>query len=207
MITRNSILFFLLLATLNVSAQEEEKAEEKKNGLFKKENLFTGGTVNVSFGNQVTALGLSPFFGYSINRFVDVAATVGVNYISQRDVSFYNANDKLRQTIFGPGAFVRLFPLKFLFAQAQYEYNFIKYKYIPASGTGQPAETTKLNAQSFLIGGGYAGGRDADNNSYYYISVLWDIAKSENSPYTDNLNRSLPIIRAGYNIALFQGRR
>jgi len=203
---RNAILFLLLFTSLSVFAQEEEKTDEEKKGGFKKENLFTGGTVNLSFGNQVTALGLSPFFGYSINRFVDVAATVGINYISQRDIAFYNANDKLRQTIYGPGAFVRVFPLKSLFAQAQYEFNFIKYKYIPASGTGQPSETTKLDAQSFLVGAGYAGGRNAENKSYYYISVLWDIAKSENSPYTDNLNRAVPIIRAGYNIALFQGR-
>ena len=200
----SSLLFLLLFTTLNVAAQEEEKADDEKKGGFKKENLFTGGTVNLSFGNQVTALGLSPFFGYSINRFVDVAATVGMNYISQRDVLY--ANDKLRQTIYGPGAFVRLFPVKFLFAQAQYEFNFIRYKYIPVSGSGQPSETTKLDAQSFLVGAGYAGGRNSDNKSYYYISVLWDIAKAKNSPYTDNLDRAVPIIRAGYNIALFQGR-
>jgi hypothetical protein len=199
---KNGFVFFLLITiAFNAAAQEEEKSE--KAGGFKKENLFTGGTLNLSFGNQVTALGLSPFFGYSINRFVDVAASVGVNYISQRDYSYYNSNDKLRQTIFGPGAFVRVFPVKFLFAQAQYEYNFIRYKYILP---GAPTEILNLKASSFLIGPGYAGGRERDNNSYYYISVLWDIANSKNSPYKDNLNRAVPIIRAGYNIALFQGR-
>ncbi|HSN60937.1 MAG TPA: hypothetical protein VLR49_08380, partial [Ferruginibacter sp.] len=61
-------------------------------------------------------------------------------------------------------------------------------------------------AHSMLVGGGFASGRDADNKSFYYISILWDVAKSPNSPYKDNLNRAIPVIRAGYNIALFQGR-
>jgi hypothetical protein len=35
---------------------------------------------------------------------------------------------------------------------------------------------------------------------------MWDVAKNENSPYKDDVNRATPVIRAGYNIALFQGR-
>ncbi len=197
-----SLVILLVMFSVNLWAQDED---EKKSG-FKKENLFTGGTLNVSFGNQVTALGISPFFGYSINKYIDVAASVGLNYISQRDYSFYNSNDKLRQTIYGPGAFVRVFPVKFLFAQAQYEFNFIKYKYIPPSNSGMPSEKYNMDAHSMLVGGGFASGRDGDNKSFYYISILWDVAKSVNSPYKDNLNRAIPVIRAGYNIALFQGR-
>jgi hypothetical protein len=34
---------------------------------------------------------------------------------------------------------------------------------------------------------------------------LFDVIKNINSPYTDNLGRATPIIRAGYNVALFQG--
>ena len=201
-----SIYVFLVcsLPVLNSFAQESEKDKDtdtKKT--FKKENLFTGGTLNVSFFNGTTALGISPFFGYSINKYVDVAASMSVNYISQRD---YNSiGDKLRQTILGPGAFVRLFPVKFLFAQGQYEHNFIKYKYIPAGNTGQPKETYKLDVNSFLVGGGFAQGR-GQSDSYYYISILWDVLKNKNSPYVDNIGRALPQIRAGYNIALFQSR-
>ena len=125
----NKKLIMLLLLAISTSttviAQDDEVEDERK-GKFKKENLFTGGSVNVQFGNQVTALGASPHFGYSINRFVDVAVSLGYNYISQRDNIVLN--DKLRQTVIGPGAFVRLFPVNFLFAQAQYEYNFLKIK-------------------------------------------------------------------------------
>lgn len=202
--TKSIALFSLLLFVgFALQAQDDEEVEKG----FKKENLFMGGTVNVSFGNQLTALGVSPFFGYSVNRFVDVAASVGVNYISQRDISGYNANDKLRQTIYGPGAFVRLFPVNFLFVQGQYEFNLIKYKYIPAPNSGQNVEKINYDAHSFLVGPGFASGRNKENKSYYYISVLWDVAKAPYSPYKDNINRAVPVIRAGYNIALFQGNR
>jgi hypothetical protein len=36
---------------------------------------------------------------------------------------------------------------------------------------------------------------------------MWDIMGDKNSPYVDGLGRSNPVIRAGYNIGLFQGRR
>ncbi len=190
--------------SLNLVAQEEEKETPEKK-FFKKENFFTGGTVNLSFGNRSTALGISPFFGYSINKYIDIAASVGVNYISQRDYQY--EGDKLKQTVYGPGAFVRLFPVKFLFAQAQYEFNLIRFKYIWPSSSGLPTERYKFDAHSLLVGGGFASGRDADNKSYYYISILWDVAKATYSPYKDYLERAVPVIRAGYNIALFQGRR
>ena len=197
--TMKKLLFLsVLLAALQANAQGDRPG-------FKKENLFTGGSVNASFGSQFTSLGLTPHFGYSLNKYLDVAVTVGVNYQSQRDISYYNANDKLRQTIFGPGMFVRVFPVKFLYAQAQYEYNFIRYKYIPVPNSGAPVERQRLNASSLLVGPGLASGRQPGNNTYYYISVLWDLGKSANSPYKDELNRAVPVFRAGINVGLFQG--
>lgn len=197
-------MFFVVLVAVIVShpvfAQDEEV--EKVSG-FKKENLFTGGNLTLQFGNQTTTLGISPYFGYSLTKWLDVAASINFNYTSQRDNVVLG--DKIRQTVYGPGAFVRVFPLRFVFAQGHFEQNFINLKYIPADNSGYTQEKRSLNAQSFLVGGGYAGGRGADSRSFYYISVLWDIANSENSPYVDNQGRTVPIIRAGYNIALFQG--
>lgn len=197
-----NILLLLLCVSIFISAKAQDEEEEKTAG-FKKENLFTGGNLTLQFGNQTTSLGISPYFGYSITKWLDVAASINFSYISQRDYEFLG--DKLRQTVYGPGAFVRVFPLKFLFAQAHFEHNFIKLKYIPDDSNTFPSEKYSLDASSFLVGGGYAGGRNKDSKSYYYISVLWDIAKNANSPYIDNMGRTVPIIRAGYNIALFQG--
>ncbi len=194
------LCFFACSFSLSMLAQKEDDDKKK---LFNKENLFTGGTANLAFGNLSTSVGIIPFFGYSINKFVDVGVTVQYTYISERDYPYIG--DKVRQKVFGPGAFVRLFPFDFLFAQAQYEFNMIRIKYLPYNSGGYK-EKYKLDAHSLLVGGGYAGGKDwPSEKSYYYVSVLWDIAKAYNSPYKDNLNRAVPIIRAGYNIALFQG--
>ena len=180
------------------------KGDEKKAG-FKKENLFVGGDLTLGFSNLYTALGISPYFGYSLNKYVDVAASFNLNYISQRDYVVYG--DKVRQTVYGPGVFVRVYPIKFLFAQAQFEHNFTREKYLPAQNSGYLQSTNRVDANSFLVGAGYAGGRDEYNKSFYYFSVSWDLLRNSNSPYVDGLSRAIPIIKAGYNIALFQGKR
>jgi len=195
-----AILFVLFSSVL----AQSDKDEESGNGGFRKDKLFTGGNITLQFGNQVTTLGVSPYFGYSITKWLDAAVALNFNYTSQRDNVVFD--DKIRQTVYGPGAFIRVFPLRFLFAQAQYEFNFIKLKYIPAPNSGYKKETHSLDAHSLLVGGGYAGGRER-SNSFYYLCVLWDVGQSKNSQYKDSYNRTVPIIRAGYNIALFQGRR
>lgn len=199
-----SMIFLFGALVLNVTAQEEKNNdEETKKGGFKKENLFAGGSVTASFFNGTTSLGVSPYIGYSINRFVDVAASVNFNYTSQRD--YYEYGDKIRQTVFGPGAFVRLYPVKFLFAQAQYEHNFVKYTYVPVDNVNNPTSSQRVDANSLLIGGGYTSGREGTGSTFYYVSILWDVARVAESPYVDGLQRPFPIIRAGFNIALFQG--
>jgi hypothetical protein len=199
------IVFALISSFYSLQAQDEEKPGKEKKGGFKKENMFVGGNVNLGFSNSSTVLGISPYVGYSLNKYLDVAISTNVSYTSVRDYNEYG--DKIRQTIYGPGAFVRVFPFRFVFAQAQYEFNLINYRYIPAKNSlNYLPSRERLNASSFLVGGGYAGGREGVGSSFYYFSVMWDVAKSKNSPYVDELRRALPIIRAGYNIALFQGR-
>jgi hypothetical protein len=141
------------MVALTTNAQQEE-------AFFKKENVFTGGTANLGFGNQQTILGASPCFGYSLNKYVDVAAVISFNYTSQRDIIYPPGGDKLRQKLYGPGAFVRLFPAKFLFAQAQYEFNMIRYNYIASNGSGYSDEKLKFDAHSFLVGAGISNGKD-----------------------------------------------
>jgi hypothetical protein len=198
------ILFTLLLTGFIATsfAQDDEEKSERK-GLFRKDNLFTGGNVTVSFFAGGTLLGLSPFFGYSINKYVDVAASMNFNYISERDI--VENGDKQRTTFIGPGAYVRLFPVNFLFAQAQYENNSIRLKYIPARNSSLVGDSYKYDVSSVLVGGGYCSGRGGIRSTYFYVSLLWDVTKNLNSPFTDNLNRAIPIVRTGFQIALFQG--
>lgn len=189
-----AILLNLSLVTL---AQEED--EEAKSGGFKKENLFTGGNVVASFYTGGTVLGVSPHFGYSITNWLDVAASLNFVYTGERDQYDY----KLRQTNLGPGAFVRIFPFNFIFLQAQYEHNFQTLKVIPP---GSSSYKIKNDVNSLLLGAGISSGRQPGNNTYYFFSVSFDALQLENSPYIDSYGRLVPVIRAGFNIALFQGR-
>lgn len=197
---RNILLVALLFIVTSANAQNDEKQKDEKPAHgFKKENLFTGGSANLGFSSYSTNLGISPQFGYSLANWIDAGITLNFNYLSQKDPYF-----KIHQTIYGPGAFIRLFPVKFLFATAQYEYNFIHQKTFPYD-TGFPVPDINVQSGSLLVGGGYAGGRERSNNTYYFFSVMWDILGNKYSPYIDNYDRAIPVIRAGYNIGLFQG--
>jgi hypothetical protein len=195
------LVFMIFCSTQALLAQEEE-TEEKKG--FKKEKLFTGGSISLSFSDNSFLIGGNPVFGYSLTRWADLGIVVNYTYTSFRDYQYYN--DKLRQSVYGGGVFTRLFPVRFIFAQAQIERNWIRLKYIPAPNSGMLSEVRRESGNSVLVGGGYTTGRDpAGGSTFGYLAVLFDISKNENSPYTDNLGRALPIIRAGIHIPLFQG--
>ena len=196
-----ALLFTSLFVSVCSNAQDKEK-EETKNG-FKKENLFTGGSISLAFYNNTFLVGGSPVFGYSITNWADLGIVINYNYTSYRDYN-YVFNDKLKQYVYGGGTFIKLYPVRFLFVQGQYEYNFIKQKFIPNVGTTQEY---KAEAGSFLVGGGYTTGRfGRGGNPFFYLAVLFDISNNANSPYTDGYGRTIPIIRGGIQIPLFQGK-
>lgn len=202
----------LLLCVLTFSIANAQDEEEKKGGL-KKENLFVGGSVTLSFFNGQTILGGNPLFGYKITDWMDAGVVVNYIYSGARDYQYYN--DKIRQNVFGTGGFMRLYPVPFLFVQGQLEHNWSKVKYTYPDNMA-PSESYKADATSLLLGGGFASGREKGGTTFYYVSLLFDVLKDINSPYVDvNANPNnpndqrvdiAPIIRAGINIGLFQGR-
>lgn len=197
-----AVLLMSFVFAANLTAQEEPVEEEKKG--FQKEKLFTGGSVSLAFFNNTFLIGGSPVFGYSLTKWADAGVVVNYNYTSYRDVNGV-FNDKLRQSVYGGGVFTRLYPVRFLFAQAQFEHNFIRQKYIPANGNAPSTASTSGN--SMLVGGGYTTNRFPDQGgAFYYVALLFDVSGNKTSPYTDEFGRVIPIIRAGLQIPLFQGR-
>lgn len=195
-----SVLLLITTSTILIAQDDEEKEKRPF-----KENLFTGGSVSLAFYNNTFLIGASPVFGYSLTNWADAGVVVNYNYTSYRDVTVFD--DRVRQTQFGGGVFTKLYPVRFLFAQAQYEYNSIRQKYIPPGG-GTPTKYPAANANSFLVGGGYTTGREGRGGTpFYYLAVLFDVSGDTNSPYTDAYGRAIPIIRAGLQIPLFQGPR
>lgn len=202
----------------NGFAQEESenKKEDQRTGGFKKENIFTGGSLIVSFSNYTTVLGGSPVIGYSITNWLDAGLQFNYTYLFGR-VSYYDpysgyyyaSEDRQRQTTFGPGAFLKIYPVKFLFVQAQAEFNSTAIKYYPANSGGIVLKS-KVTAPSLLAGAGFCNGREGTGSLFYYFSVMVDLARDENSPYTDVTSdgkvKLLPVLRAGLQIPIFQGK-
>lgn len=199
------ICFAIVVLSLSVwsAAAQDEPVEE--HGGFKKENLFTGGGVSLGFSNYNFQAGLSPFLGYSVASWIDAGVAVNYNYASQRDFFFNGNNDKVRSSTYGGGVFTRLYPLRFLFAQGQFEHNFISQKFLP--GNGSASSKSKVEANSLLLGVGYASDRYANSGQpFFYLSLLFDVLGNQYSPYTRSDGSILPIFRGGLQIPLFQGR-
>ena len=100
-----------------------------------------------------------------------------------------------------------------LFLHAQAEHNFNNWNYSSADGSYKQSDVTDAN--SLLLGGGWAQGRQKGSNSFFYIEILFDVLKNKYSPYVNNVydpsggvarTDALPIFRAGINVALFQGK-
>ena len=200
---RSKLIIFIFIASVISIHTKAQKEEEKEKVPFKK-NLFTGGTISLAFYSNTFLIGGSPVLGYSITNWADLGIVINYNYTVYRDYQVFD--DRLKQQNFGGGPFVKLYPLRFIFAQAQYEYNFLRLKYIPPPNYGLPKEKDGLEAKSFLIGGGYTTGRMGRGGSpHYYLAILFDVLHEPGSPYTDAYGRSIPIIRGGVQIPLFQG--
>jgi len=199
---RSKLIVFVFITSvmsLNTKAQYEE---EKEKVPFK-QNLFTGGTISLAFYSNTFLIGGSPVLGYSITNWADLGIVINYNYTVYRD--YYVFDDRVKQQNYGGGGFVKLYPVRFLFAQAQWEYNFLRLKYIPPNNSGIE-HTDKLEASSFLVGGGYTTGRQGRGGApHYYLAILFDISNNPGSPYTDAYGRTIPIIRGGLQIPLFQG--
>jgi hypothetical protein len=203
------IILSVLLLVASISFLFAQDEEQEKG--FKKQNLFTGGSVTMSFYSGGTILGANPIFGYKIANWLD--AGVALNYTYQGSRDNYEINDKIRQHVFGPGVFTRIYPVPMLFLHAQAEHNFNNWNYSSADGSYKQSDVTDAN--SLLLGGGWAQGRQKGSNSFFYIEILFDVLKNKYSPYVNNVydpsgsvarTDALPIFRAGINVALFQGK-
>ena len=194
--------------------EEHREPEEEREGGFKKDHLFTGGGIQLSYSGYSFVVGASPVIGYSFTKWFDAGIGLNFTYISSRQAEqdqfgdIYTTGDKVRQTDIAPIVFARLYPLKFLFVQAQGEQNFISQKYI-YGGNSIPDEKIKYSVTSLLLGAGYCSGREAVGDLFYYISWSFDVLKDRRSPYVQQVANGsvsiLPILRAGIQIPLFQG--
>ena len=190
MATMKKYVFTLTLLLSASSAFTQSK--------FNKDQLFLGTGLNLGFFNGFI-IGLNPEVGYSLNRFIDAGISINFNYISQNEPGFPAT---YRQTVYGGGPFLRIWPMDRFFVGGQYEYNTITYSE-KISGTVQ--NRVSYNASSLLVGGGF--GSRFIGQSQFYTSIMIDVMGDRNSPYVDRFNRQLPVFRTGFNFYFGNSKR
>ena len=193
LIMKRWICILTLLSSVQIIVAQEPVTKG-----FNRENLFTGGNFSLGFSSNVFAVGVHPEIGYSLKDWTDVGILFNFSHSSSNDPNY---GIKYHYSVYGAGLFTRLYPVKFLFAQAQAEQNFVQFK----EHSGNADEKTNVSAGSVLIGGGIAIGRKAglDKVPFFYIAVLTEIAKNRNSPYLNYNGRTFPIMRIGLYVPLF----
>lgn len=192
MCMKKILLALCLISVLTATAQEGETLTPKG---FDRNRVFIGSGLNLGLSNRSFNIGLNPEIGYSLNNWLDVGIATNFSYFTQSaDLN----GIRYRDLNYGLGAFVRAWPLNFLFVQVQPENNWINSaQYIPSTNQNF---TYKLNASSLLAGIGY-GSRQVGARISYFI-ILIDVAAQRNSPYVDSYGSQQPVFRAGFGFYL-----
>jgi len=184
------LVFLVLLTTISMWAQDEEKDAPKKG--FQKDKMFLGGNFGLTFGDY-TFINISPQLGYRFNKYF--AAGLGLN---GQYVSFKNWDNsgmyKEKQTIFGLNIFGRAYPIRNIMLQAQPELNYRFGKIIYEGPPKQEYRSDAVIVPSLLMGGGLV---LPSGRGEMLITIFYDVLQNENSPYGKR-----PVYNFGYNIGL-----
>lgn len=178
------LLILLLTLSFTTTSFCQRDEEAPRNG-FKKENLFFGGNLGLTFGSY-TSINVSPQVGYHVSKNFDLGLGPNFQYVSLKTYDFSGADySKQSLIVYGANVFTRFFPFKQGFIQVQPEYNWIsgRYKYYNVNGYDY---SYKTGAPSLLLGVGA-------NLNGLLISLMYDVVQDKNTPYG-----SRPFVNFGY---------
>ena len=198
------VVGIISVALVQAQRPSTYESEEEKGGGFSTNRIFVGGSLNLGFASNTFQVGAVPEIGYSITDWLDAGIGINVNYASQRADPYWNGNVRYRTFNYGGGPFVRVYPVRFIFLQGQYEQNWIKQNAKDMNGSGYEYEET-FKSSSFIAGIGYTQ-RIVGQSSFYTMLGL-DLMTDANSPYRDYNNAAIPIIRVGFNFYLKPSKR
>lgn len=201
MMKRSALATILLLSTFSLFAQRNYTYTDEKPPL-PPNRVFIGSGLGLGFSSGSFNVGLNPEIGYSATQWLDAGLAFNVNYYSIS--ADYNYGVKQSSFNYGGGPFVRLFPVKFLFVQGQYEHNWVNYTLKNELNGGATSKYTTTSS-SVLAGIGYA--QRVVGQANFYTVLLFDLGGDKNSPYTDSYGSSYPFIRAGFNFYLKPSRK
>lgn len=201
------ILFTLVLANglyaQGIPPSYESGGSSTGESGFDANRVFIGGNLNLGFGSGYTNLGANPEVGYSFSEWIDAGLAFNISYLTQK--SYYSNGaeaSRYRTFNYGAGLFTRLYPIKNFFIQLQPEYNWMN---ITEKATASNVERKfSATAPSLLAGVGYS--QRVIGQNAFYLAILFDVNKDQNSPYRNYDGSYFPIIRAGFNFYLHPNR-
>jgi hypothetical protein len=182
---------------------QDRDEQDQPSKEFTPSRIFAGGSLALGLGSYSFNLGATPEVGYSFNDWLDAGLAVNVNYQSIRADPNYNDNIRQRSFNYGGGPFFRVYPLKFIFLQGQFEHNWMDYNLKDMNDNSTSSFTTQSN--SFLAGIGYS--QRIIGQSSFYTVLMIDLLTDKYSPYRDYNNEPIPILRAGFNFYFHSGRK
>ncbi len=185
------IIIFLLTFQLTANAQNfddlekttdsQQEANSTQNKTRKAptipDNIYFGGDFSLSLGSNFY-FSISPEAGYKISDFFHVGT--GLYYM-------YNSvpQSNYSMSVYGGRVYTRIFPLKKLFLQGEYEI-LNAPRYDPLSGY----KKGRTMVPGALAGLGYM--EKSSGRFGFYVEVLYNFILSDQTPYYN------PVIRTGF---------
>jgi hypothetical protein len=172
---------FLFAAFVSVFSQGQDNSLK---GMPLKDRIVTGGGLGLGFGSVRDYISVSPMIGYRLTA--RLLAGTGITY---RYTNYKVFRPSLKLNDYGLNPFLRFTVYRNIFIQTEYEY--LDYEYALSS-----RETTRMNFDSFMAGGGFI--QPLGDRLSFYLMALYNFSYDDTdvlSPYDSPF-----VIRAGINI-------
>lgn len=196
------ILLTILLGTAAQSQQvynssggnkyTKKKKQDAKG--FDPQKLIIGGGLGLGFGT-VTTVNVSPIVGYRFTEKFAAGVGIGYNYVKSKNFFRYgNQNFDYKASIYSASAWGRYLVFNNVFAQVEYEQNFIHFSDYEFDNVGNIREVkVKYNAPALLVGAGLR--QPVSDRASLTVMVLYDVIQNKYSPYY-----GVPVYRVGFNV-------
>jgi len=145
-----------------------QKAQPAPKQKAKKNNVYYGGTIGLSFGDYFR-INVAPMVGVRLNPKASVGFKVAYEYIKDK-----RYDPALTASNYGGSVFTRYRLIPKLYAHAEFAYMSYKYKL-------SDFETDRTWVPFLLLGGGFV--QPISPKASLIVEVLFDVLQDSNSPY------------------------
>lgn len=187
---RISCLLLLVIGIYSIVFAENENemmsgsAIGSQSSGFSISKINVGGNIGGGFANDVFFLNIQPRISYQLNKWIVPGISMMYQYSSEK-----YAGDKFQYNTWGAGVFANIYPVKNVYAHAEYQHLWYKEK---IKNSSRPAY--KSDDSFLLLGAGVA--IPMGSNFYMNASILFNVLEDINGIYEN------PIYSVGFGVNL-----